>query len=259
MGVFVTPEGHIYVADTGNGRIVHLKPDGSLNRILPAPQAELEGVLPANFNYRPLKVGVDEHGRIYVIAQDLYEGFISFSADGQFRGFLGAPRVTPSLADYLWSRFATKEQRQRIRAFLPTEYTNFDLDPEGFIYATSHAEDKEEDEGGIAIKIRRINAKGEDLLRRLGFSIPMGMWSSLTAGRRPPAAPPPCWWTSLFSLTGCTASWTETGGGSLPTITTATSSTTSATTARATAKFPVPWPLTHWIRPCLSWTPKGEA
>ncbi|MDI9458508.1 MAG: YIP1 family protein [Bacillota bacterium] len=186
MGVFVTPEGHIYVADTGKGRIVHLNPDGSLNRIVPAPQAELEGVLPANFNYRPLKVGVDEHGRIYVIAQDLYEGLISFSADGQFRGFLGAPRVTPSLADYLWSRFATKEQRQRIRAFLPTEYTNFDLDPEGFIYATSHAEDKTEEEGGIAIKVRRINAKGDDLLRRLGFSIPMGdvefpdRWSTAT-------------------------------------------------------------------------------
>ncbi|HAN94219.1 MAG: YIP1 family protein [Limnochordia bacterium] len=186
MGIFVTAEDHIYVADTGGGRIVHLNPDGSLNRIVPAPQTDIEGVLPANFNYRPLKVGVDQYGRIFVIAQDLYEGFISFSADGQFRGFLGAPRVTPSLADYLWSRFATKEQRQRIRAFLPTEYTNFDLDSEGFIYATSHAEDKEEDEGGIAIKIRRINAKGEDLLRRQGFSIPMGdvefpnRWSTAT-------------------------------------------------------------------------------
>jgi len=60
------------------------------------------------------------------------------------------------------------------QGLLPTEYTNFDLDSEGFIYATSHAEDKEEDEGGIAIKIRRINAKGEDLLRRQGFSIPHG-------------------------------------------------------------------------------------
>lgn len=186
MGLFVTPEGHIYVADTGNGRIVHLNPDGTLNRIVPAPQAQFEGILPANFNYRPLKVGVDQHGRIYVIAQDLYEGFISFSADGQFRGFLGAPRVTPSLAEYLWSRFATKEQRQRIRAFLPTEYTNFDLDSEGFIYATSHAEDKEEDQGGIAIKVRKINAKGQDLLRRLGFADPMGdvefpdRWSTAT-------------------------------------------------------------------------------
>ena len=30
-------------------------------------------------------VGVDLHGRIYVIAQDLPEGLISFSEDGQFR------------------------------------------------------------------------------------------------------------------------------------------------------------------------------
>lgn len=186
MGLFVTPEGEIYVADTGNSRIVHLDPEGTLNRIISAPYSPVEGVLPVGFNYRPIKVGVDQHSRIYVISQDLYEGFISFSEDGQFRGFVGAPRVTPKISDYIWSRLATDEQRQRIRAFLPTEYTNFDLDEEGFIYATSHDEDKEEDEGGIAIKIRRINAKGEDLLRRLGFNQPMGdvefpdRWSTAT-------------------------------------------------------------------------------
>ena len=39
---------------------------------------------------------------------------------------------TPSLTDYIWSRLATKEQRARMRMFIPTEYSNF-LDPDGFI------------------------------------------------------------------------------------------------------------------------------
>lgn len=173
-GVFVTQQGDIYVADTGNARIVHLDPEGNLKRFIGEPRSSVEGILPPNFSYRPLKVGVDQHGRMYVVSRDLFEGFISFSEDGQFRGFVGAPRVTPKLADYLWSRFATKEQRKRMQAFLPTEYTGFDLDSEGFLYAVSHDEDKEEDEGGIATKIRKLNPKGEDLLRRLGFSEPMG-------------------------------------------------------------------------------------
>lgn len=185
-GIFVTDDGDIYVADTGNARIVHLDSDGNLKRFIGEPRSSIEGVLPTNFSYRPLKVGVDRHGRIYVVSRDLFEGFISFSEDGQFRGFVGAPRVTPKFSDYIWSRFATKEQRQRMQAFLPTEYTGFDLDSEGFLYAVSHDEDKEEDEGGIATKIRKLNPKGEDLLRRLGFDEPMGdvefpdQWSQAT-------------------------------------------------------------------------------
>lgn len=189
MGIFVTEVGEIYVADTGNRRIVHFDPMGELIRVIGEPKSDIEGVLPKSFVYRPLKVGVDKHGRIYVISQDLYEGFITFSEDGQFRGFIGAPRVTPKLSDYIWSRLATKEQRERMQAFLPTEYSGFDIDEEGFLYATSTDEDKDEDEGGIPIKIRKLNPKGEDLLRRLGFSPPMGdvefpdRWSTATRRR----------------------------------------------------------------------------
>ena len=142
QGIFVTADGSLYVADTGQTRIIQFDSQGELVRIIGPPQSEVEGVLPAGFDYRPLKVGVDLHDRIYVISQDLPEGLISFSEDGRFRGFLGAPKVTPNLADYIWSRLATREQRARMQVFLPTEYTNFDLDPDGFIYATTKDEDQ---------------------------------------------------------------------------------------------------------------------
>lgn len=73
-----------------------------------------------------------------------------------------------------------------MRMFIPTEYSNLDLDPDGFIYATSTDEDKDADEGGVQIKVRRLNPKGEDLLKRLGFSDVMGdvqfpdRWSNAT-------------------------------------------------------------------------------
>jgi len=185
-GLYATSDGELYVADTNNGRIIHFNSQGEPLRIIGAPESDVKGILPEGFVYRPLKLGVDNHGRIYVIARDLPEGLITFSEDGQFRGFIGAPRVTPSLTDYIWSRLATKEQRARMRMFIPTEYSNLDLDPDGFIYATSTDEDKDADEGGVQIKVRRLNPKGEDLLKRLGFSDVMGdvqfpdRWSNAT-------------------------------------------------------------------------------
>ena len=93
-GLYATPEGELYVADTNNGRVVHFSAQGEPLRIIGAPESEVEGILPEGFVYRPLKLGVDNHGRLYVIARDLPEGLITFSEDGQFRGFIGAPRYT---------------------------------------------------------------------------------------------------------------------------------------------------------------------
>src|SRR5690606_18835452 len=115
-GLYVTGDEHLYVADTGNGRIVEFDAGGGFVRVIGPPESEVEGVLPAGFNYEPLKVGVDNHGRMYVIARNVYDGLLSFSQDGRFRGFVGAPRVTPDFFDYLWSRLATAEQRARMQA-----------------------------------------------------------------------------------------------------------------------------------------------
>lgn len=184
-GLYVTAEESLYVADTNNARIVHFDAEGRFVRVIGPPQSDVPGILPANFNYRPLKVGVDRHGRIYVVSQDLFEGLISFSQDGQFRGFVGAPRVTPNLFDYIWSRIATQEQRAQMQAFLPTEYSNFDLDPDGFIYAT--VVDRDDSEAtSRSDRVKLLNAKGEDLLRRIGFHPPIGdvqfpdRWSNAT-------------------------------------------------------------------------------
>lgn len=185
-GLFVTEDEMLYVADTGKGRIVQFDADGALVRVVGPPQSDIPGVLPADFNYRPRKVAVDQHGRIFVLSQDLFEGFVSFSQDGQFRGFVGAPRVTPNIVDYIWSRLATKEQRAQMQVFLPTEYSNLDLDPDGFIYATVIDREDAEEGGQRQDRVKKLNPKGEDLLRRLGFHPPIGdvqfpnRWSNAT-------------------------------------------------------------------------------
>lgn len=172
-GIFAGREGRIYVADRDNARIVLLDSDGNFLRTVGAPDPDVEGIIPEDFRYRPRKLGVDQAGRLYVIADDVYDGIMEFDVDGNFRGFLGAPRVAPSMVDYMWRRFATEAQRERMALFLPTEYSNLDVDPRGFIYTTVSGGAIQEDEA-----IRRLNPSGEDVLRRMGFSPPIGDYGS---------------------------------------------------------------------------------
>lgn len=168
-GIFVDHEGNIYVADTGNKRVVHLRPDGELIKIIGYPEPEVEGILPENFDYKPVKVAADISGRLYVLSEDTYEGILQFDRVGQFQGFIGAPMVKPSLWDRFWKWFATEEQKSRRAYFLPTEYSNIDIDERGFIYATIPSGDRVEDDA-----VRKLNPSGGDVLRRNGFHRPVG-------------------------------------------------------------------------------------
>lgn len=161
-GFFVTDGGHIYVADRNNGRIIELDQRGEFVRQIGPPRADVEGVVREDLQYLPVDVVVDRAGRIYVLAEGVYEGIIEFDVGGIFRGFIGAPRVRPSIADIAWKRIATREQRLRMALFLPTEYSGIDLDYRGFIFATE------------ATGVKRLNPTGLDVLRRTGFAEPIG-------------------------------------------------------------------------------------
>ena len=104
MSLYVTERDRLYIADRDNARLVELTTAGNFVRIIGPPQTDLKGVLPEDFNYRPFKVAVDQGGRIYVLADGIYEGLIEFDVDGNFRGYLGAPLVRPTILERFWAR-----------------------------------------------------------------------------------------------------------------------------------------------------------
>ena len=70
------------------------------------------------------RVGVDPAGRVYVVAEDIYDGILEFGGDGTFRGFIGAPRVVLKLGQYLWRKIATRNRKQGCSSFcLPSTAT----------------------------------------------------------------------------------------------------------------------------------------
>ncbi|MDR9855165.1 hypothetical protein RJP21_16225 [Paenibacillus sp. VCA1] len=158
QGIFVTDRKELFIADTGNKRVVHLDSNLRLSGVLEAPKSDL---LQANFDFQPVRVVVDKAQRIYVMSIGVFDGFMEFNSDGAFTSFIGANRVTVDPVELFWKKMSTKAQRSRMVMFTPTEFTNLDIDDEGFIYATS---------GDYSNNpIKKLNAQGNDILRRTGY------------------------------------------------------------------------------------------
>ncbi|MBO5097135.1 MAG: gluconolactonase [Agathobacter sp.] len=153
-GVYCSPENVLYIADTDNKRVVILDAEGVLVDIIQDPQSE---VLEENFDFAPLKVSVDYAGRVYVVAKNIFQGIMAFDQDHQFMGYFGTINVKITLVERFWRLFSTPEQIKRQKQFIPTEFTNIDIDEEGFVFATNL-----DSSGGQAI--RKLNPKGIDVI-----------------------------------------------------------------------------------------------
>lgn len=158
-GLFVDNEGNLYVADTDNGRVVVLTADGDLVRIIDQPQSD---VLAADFKFFPLKVTVDKANRVYVVAKGIYEGIMQFDENGDFIGYVGTNKVQRDYTEYIWRLLSTKAQKAQMVLFIPTEFSNIDIDAKGFVYATNIDPDSTE-------PVKRLNPSGEDVLKRYGY------------------------------------------------------------------------------------------
>lgn len=155
-GVYVSEKGRLYVADSQNRRVVILEQDGTFVGVMQNPQSES---LEEGYVFTPLKVSVDYADRVYVIAQNMFEGIMVFESNGEFSSFIGTIKVQISLWDKMRKRLATKQERSKQQLYIPTEFTGLDIDPGGFVYSTSI--DASGEQG-----VRRLNPKGEDVLKK---------------------------------------------------------------------------------------------
>ena len=186
-GVFVTDE-YIYVADTGNSRIVMFyRADGMYRgvahkagdfcKIIPAPESKLFG---NSASYKPVALAVDKYGRIFVVSSTTYQGVIVMTDEGEFTGFIGAQKVNYSLIDIVWRRFMSEEQLKNSVTYVSTEFNNITVDAEGFIYVTTDAIDSEKQIAAIKSKssdyspVKKLNSAGSEIMKRNGFFDPGG-------------------------------------------------------------------------------------
>lgn len=154
-GLWVTDEEELYACEPSKGRILHFNSDWSLKRILGKPDGI---IISEKVAYQPSKVAVDSEGRIYVVANNIYEGLIEMNPDGSFLRYFGVVEVQYTPIQLLWRRLQTAEQRARSRQWLPVNFSNLTIDKDGFVYATVAGSGDEE-------PVRKLNAKGKNILR----------------------------------------------------------------------------------------------
>lgn len=163
--IAVSEEGFFYISDRNNSRI--LKLDTELNYVMEFTKPSDE-TFDQSLSFLPTKIAIDSAGRVYCVATNVNKGLIKFESDGAFSGFVGATEVTFDWTDYIWKKFATKEQRAQMESFVPTEYDNLYMDYDGFIYVCTTNVSKADLDSGDATPIRRLNMMGSDILIRNG-------------------------------------------------------------------------------------------
>lgn len=174
-GVFVTDYDAIYIADTLNNRIVKVDGEGNLIQEFTDPGIMVMG---ERVPFLPSKIAVDHAGRMYVVGRHVNRGIIELLPSGEFRAFVGAPRVRMDATEVLRRFFMTQDQLDRMARFVPTEYNNLTVDSQGFVFGTIGAVDPGEifaasryyadgtpDRGK---PVKRLSPAGNDVMRRRG-------------------------------------------------------------------------------------------
>lgn len=183
-GIFVTADGHLYVADTGNKRVLEFKQSAEgdyENWDLVREIKNLESdVLSEDFIFQPGDLVVDSAGRIYVNVKNVNSGIVELSVEGEFVSFYGAQKVQQSVVDWFLRLFMTDEQKARTVNIIPRQYNNISIDSKNFIWLTANSMDTFEQfsylESGdsAAAPIKRLNPNGDDVLARQGVWAPGG-------------------------------------------------------------------------------------
>ena len=153
----------LYIADTGNARIVVL--DGHtflFKRFIYQPE-DMTGAT----EFKPSKITVDNADRIYVVVQSSYEGIIELNEDGSFSRYFGVNEPSINLLDYFWKTLATDAQKEKMGKTYAPAFNNVALDGEGFVMAVTS-------DSAANQSVFRLNFAGANVLREMGNTLVVG-------------------------------------------------------------------------------------
>lgn len=174
--------GIIYVADSGNQCVWCVNGQGDAVKKITKPESEY---FSSAAEFLPRKITGDSVGNLYVQCTGIYEGLAIFDTEYAFKGFFAGERVETTsqiLQSYFWKQFMTKEQREAMSNYVPTEILNMDMSGDNFLYTVTPGRIisgrgyKE-----TADSIRCLNPKGVDILES---SMPPEVMSSFEADSR---------------------------------------------------------------------------
>jgi tetratricopeptide (TPR) repeat protein len=173
--MFITPDGYIYIADTGNGRIVKLKDfevvasygedfltgptgvyvddqgtmyvaDAKSNSIFILDQdgnlikqfgRPVEPLFGKSNEFLPRKISVDARQNLYIISEGSVNGIVQMNTNGNFIGYFGANTSSMSLKMILQRLFLTKEQLDQFMKNVAASPSNITIDQQSLVYTVT--------------------------------------------------------------------------------------------------------------------------
>lgn len=170
-GVFVKKD-TVYVADNSNDRVVSftVETDGNgvgygiVKHVYTRPDSD---VYDSSTTFNPSKVLVDAADNVYVCIKSITKGAVVFSESGDFNGYFGANRVEATadvLLNAFWKLIFNREQIKKMKRNVPVEISNFDIDPDNFIYTVTESKSVETD------ILKKLNSAGTNIFTNLGYS-----------------------------------------------------------------------------------------
>ena len=154
--------GKIYICDTENERVLVFDVSGKLLSVMLLPESNL---IPEDFIFQPIKIGVDSSGYVYVLSDGSYYGAILYSPEGEFLGFYGGNTVQTGLMtalETLWEKLTmTDEKRANSERKLPYQFSDLFVDQYDFVYTATGRTTTTEVETG---QIKRLNPGGINVL-----------------------------------------------------------------------------------------------
>jgi DNA-binding beta-propeller fold protein YncE len=196
--MYVTEDGTIYIADTGNGQIAKLKnfevvatygsgilqgptgifvdkdgvmyvADGKKNTIVILdPDGNLikefgrptEPLFGKNREFLPKKIAVDVRKNLYIISEGSVNGIVQMNTNGNFIGYFGANFSSTSLKMILQRLFLTKEQLDQFIKNQAASPSNIAIDDQSLVYTITAGTDRSQ-------SIRKFTIAGKNIFPRI--------------------------------------------------------------------------------------------
>ncbi len=163
VGIFVSKDGGVFVADSGANAVFCFTQEGELERKYERPTDLLYG---DKENFIPQKIAVDGKDNLYVVCKGNSNGVVQFSrSSGEFLGYFGANDVSVALWDKILDAIFTDEQKEQLLQTTPASISNITVDEKGIVYTLTDIKTHQ--------VVRKLNMSGNDMLdQNISFGNP---------------------------------------------------------------------------------------
>ncbi len=111
--------------------------------------------------FKPRKVDVDSFGNIFAISEGTHEGILQFGEDGRFNGFFGANKTKGlNLIEWFQKTFYTEEQKAKLFFRTPPNIVSLDVADTNLIYSVTQNDSLD--------ALKKLNLAGVNVLQRSG-------------------------------------------------------------------------------------------